>query len=315
MNKTKSSGNATYRTSPWSEQVRSSRSPLWKSATYAILRGLWDRQARKGIDVAVLPEAVSKVISERGYPLQFRRRWATSGFDVGISTILVQGTGNGWDVVSWASLRPKAIIAVDLFSFQSWPEIRSYCSQEFGTTVEFVTSPLEANFGLKPCSIDLVVSDAVYEHCEDLAAVMRETHRILRSGGRVYANYGPLWYCAAGDHFSGRESLESSYNHIVLTAGSYAEYVQKQRRDKENFQDGARYIELDLFSRLVTNEYIQIYQSTGFTIEDLWLEVSARAVEFKRQYALKFNEVLNRVTKNVSANDLLIKAHHLRMRK
>jgi SAM-dependent methyltransferase len=304
-----------YQVSRWAEQIKANEIPLWKAGIYALLRGGWDNRARKKLDLAEIPPPVTRVVSERGYPLSFRRRWAVEGLDIRRATIMVHGTGSGWDVVSWARLRPKHIVAIDLFPFDSWPEIVDHCKNAYGTDVEFVVSPLEKDFGLAPASVDLVVSDAVYEHCKDMGAVLRETSRLLKKGGRVYANYGPLWYCASGDHFSGRENLESSYNHILLEPDYYHEYVNSFRGESENFQDGVRYIELDLFSRLCTREYISLYESAGFEIDDLWLEVSARAIEFRARHSQKFEAIYSAFQDKITRNDLYIKAHHLRMHK
>lgn len=305
-----------YSVSQWAEQVSRSSTPIWKSIAYPLMRVIWNRKASSTLAFHNSNlDGITKIISERGYPISFRRRWASAGIDIRNANILIQGTGNGWDVISWAELKPKSIVAVDLYSFDSWAEISNYCMEKYSVKVEFIASPLENNFGLSSDSVDLVASDAVYEHCKNLSGVMIETHRVLKRGGVVYANYGPLWYCASGDHFSGRDSLQSSYNHIFLDTDDYFDYVNKYRSDLENFQDGHRYIELDLFSKLSTREYVNIYESSGFRISDFWVEVSARATEFKTKLPEKFNEVLGKYADKISSNDLLIKAHHLRMYK
>ncbi len=305
-----------YKHSEWSVQVSKTNVPLWKSALYSLLRPWWNSMASRAVQpIQIAGPARIKYVSERGYSVAFRRKWATSGMDVCNSNIVVQGTGNGWDVVSWAKLRPRSIVAIDLFEFDSWNEIIAFCRVSYGVTVEFARSPLEVNFGLDASSIDLVASDAVYEHCTNLMEVMAETWRILRPRGRIYANYGPLWYCAGGDHFSGRDALRSSYNHLALDKIAYQEYVSKNTSVDEDYQDGARYIELDLFSKLSTCDYLAIYKEAGFTISDLWCEVSARALEFSRNYPKEMGELTGSLPNGCSINDLLIKAHHLRMTK
>jgi hypothetical protein len=60
-------------------------------------------------------------------PLESRRRWGTQYLrNIRDAIMLVQGTGTGWDVISWARLRPRKIIATDMFPFEdSWGEIAS----------------------------------------------------------------------------------------------------------------------------------------------------------------------------------------------
>ncbi len=305
-----------YVRSDWVSQVERTSVPYWKSIAYFLLRPYWNQRVRGSIKpISISKVSNARLISERGYPVSFRRKWATSGIDIGSSTIVVQGTGNGWDVVSWAKLKPKRIIAIDLFEFDTWDEIKLYCGRSYGVPVEFIKSPLETDFGLNSCSVDLVVSDAVYEHCTNLRAVLTETRRILRNKGRVYANYGPLWYCAGGDHFSGRDNVASSYNHILLDKSSYDEYVANNKFANEDYQDGARYIELDLFSKLSTADYLAIYKELGFNVDDLWCEISSRALLLQENYPSIIHDVSNKLPENVYVDDLLIKAHHLRLTK
>ena len=131
--------------------------------------------------------------------------------------MLVQGTGTGWDVISWAKLRPRQIIATDMFPFEdSWEEITRYCYDHYQVRVDFRVSAIEDVPFLESNRVDLIASDAVYEHCRDLPGVMQESFRILKPGGCIYASYGPLYFCAGGDHFSGRGGLENSFNHLLL---------------------------------------------------------------------------------------------------
>jgi SAM-dependent methyltransferase len=250
-------------------------------------------------------------------PLETRRRWGARYLaNIREATLLVQGTGTGWDVVSWARLQPRRIIATDLFPFEeSWQEIARYCLDRYRVPVEFRTAPLEDHGFLDSDSVDLIVSDAVYEHCRDLPRVMRESRRLLRPGGYLYASYGPLYFCAGGDHFSGRGGLEHAYNHLRLDQSSYQHYLEAHREEVEDFQDGMRYLELDLFSRLTTGEYLQIYREAGFIINQLILELCHQALDFKKRFPREFQEMVAQSAGRLSPDDLLIKVHLLRLQK
>lgn len=54
-----------------------------------------------------------RVIGRRGLPLEERREWVNRRHPIRGKTLLVQGTGTGWDVVSWARYRPAVIIGID----------------------------------------------------------------------------------------------------------------------------------------------------------------------------------------------------------
>src|SRR5262245_17880391 len=193
-----------FRKTPWMEQVRMHTTPLWKRIAYRVARPFISIRSRSLLTRETLRELQpAAVLLSRGMPLEDRRIWATAGESLRGKTILIQGTGTGWDAVSWAALRPAGIIATDLYSFEeSWTEIKGHCASCFGVGVDFRPADLVDHGFIPDASVDLCASDAVYEHCQNLAAVMRETHRVLKPDGRVYATYGPMWYCAGGDHFA-----------------------------------------------------------------------------------------------------------------
>ncbi len=167
---------------------------------------------------------------ERGLPLETRRRWATDHQPLAGKDLLVQGTGTGWDILIWAELKPRKIIAVDLFSFQeSWREVARYCLNKWGVEVLFKQNPLEDLDFIPSGTIDVCSANSVYEHCKDLEKVARESFRILKPGGISYSVHGPLWFCAGGDHFA-QEGVESAYNHILLDEKAYAAFVERHKK-------------------------------------------------------------------------------------
>jgi ubiquinone/menaquinone biosynthesis C-methylase UbiE len=118
--------------------------------------------------------------------LEARRHWGAQHCNIREAAILVQGTGTGWDVVSWAKLRPRKIIATDLFDFSgSWKEISSYCAESLDVKVEFKQAPLENRSFVADNPIDLCASDAVFEHCLSLGSILRESFRLLKPGGAL----------------------------------------------------------------------------------------------------------------------------------
>ena len=302
----------------WLSQHRRQSRGWLKRGLYFLLRPWLSRRYSRCLS----PETIARVqprwvLGPRGLPLESRRRWGAKYLrNLREATLLVQGTGTGWDVISWARLRPRRIIATDLFSFEdSWQEIARYCHQHYRVPVEFRTAALEDHSFLDSGSIDLIGSDAVYEHCRDLPRVMRESQRLLRPGGSLYASYGPLYFCAGGDHFSGRGGLEHSYNHLRLEPEAYRQYLEAQRAALEDFQDGVRYLDLDLFSRLTTGEYLEIYREAGLVVKELILEVSDQALAYKQQFPQEFQEILGKYAGRITRDDCLIKAHLLILQK
>ena len=298
----------------WLEQDKLHKTSIVKRLLYFFSRPLLSIYASQFLSPQTLKVLQpSLVLPGRGMPLETRRLWGSALCKIREATILVQGTGTGWDVISWARLKPKKIIATDLFEFkESWSEITHYCKKILNVEIEFYQSPLEAHSFLKNESIDLCASDAVFEHCQDLKSVLKESFRVLKPGGILYATYGPLWFCAGGDHFSGRGGLQNAFNHLLLDSEEYMKYFVSFLQTNEDFQSGGRYVELDLFSRLSTQQYCDFFHEIGFQIKDLILQLDPKSLVFKTEFSEIFRELCNKNT-NKSEDDFLISANLVRL--
>jgi SAM-dependent methyltransferase len=307
-----------FKTKDWLSHHEGATASHLKRILYCMVRPLISFKYSRYLS----PKTIQKYkpylcLGPRGLPLESRRRWGSKYLNnMHASTMLVQGTGTGWDVISWARLRPRQIIATDLFAFEdSWEEIAKYCYDHYKTTIAFHTAPIEDMAFLDKNSVDFIASDAVYEHCRNLPAVMQESFRILKPGGSIYASYGPLYFCAGGDHFSGRGGLENCFNHLLLDAEAYQRYLAEYQEDIEDFQGGARYRDLDLFSYLTTSRYIAIYLEAGFLVKELILEVSQEALQYKKLFPDKFDFIASKYKDSCCEDDLLIKANFVILQK
>jgi ubiquinone/menaquinone biosynthesis C-methylase UbiE len=298
----------------WLEQDKLHRTSIAKRLFYFFSRPLLSIYASQFLSPQTLKILQpSLVLPGRGMPLETCCLWGAALCKIRKATILVQGTGTGWDVICWARLKPKKIIATDLFEFKdSWREITHYCKKILNVEIEFYQSSLENHSFLKDQSIDLCASNAVFEHCQDLKSVLKESFRVLKPGGTLYAAYGPLWFCAGGDHFSGRGGLQNSFNHLLLDSEQYMEYFISFLQTNEDFQSGGRYVELDLFSRLSTQEYCEIFQEVGFQIEDLILQLNPKSLAFKTKFSGLFKQLVNKYTSKHN-DDFLISTNLVRL--
>ena len=304
-----------YSTSDWRQDFRNHRASDWKEGFYWFLRPLFYLAARRHLSRKTLARLKPDlVLGTRGMPLCFRRRWSCDDGSLIGKTLLIQGVGSGWEVLSWAELKPRKIVGVDLYPFESWSEIRTTVVREFATDVEFHASPLHDLGSVGSNSVDVVASNACYEHVKNLPAVMQETHRILKPGGVVSAIYSPLWFCAGGDHFSGRGGLRHVFNHLLLEPEEYRGYVAKHQQQSEDFQSGVRYLELDLFSRLRTEDYLKTFRASGFEVDGLILEVSPEALAFRRKHHELFDRLLQKHP-HCLEDDFLIKTNFVRLRR
>lgn len=306
-----------FETIDWRVSDRAQRKGRAKQAVYGVLRPYLSARAARHLSPPfrrrIRPDAV---FFTRGAPEEWRRRWGARHVTLSGATILVQGTGTGWDAYAWAEMKPHRVIATDLYVFEeSWEQIAAECRDRFGVTVKFRQAALEDHGFLESGSVDLCASAAVLEHCRDLDSVLAESIRLLRPGGSFYAAYGPLWYGPGGDHFSGRGGLESIYNHLALDKGAYDAYVKAHLQPCEDFQSGARYIELDLFSRLTTRGYLAAFEEAGFIRDGLVVELSADAFSYRKRFPDHWRMLLARLCGQCDEDDLIIKANLVRLLK
>ena len=301
---------------PYQQYINAINYPFYKKILNPIFRPFWNLKSKFSIKdyLKDFPKEL-KIIAEKGYPIEFRRYWATKESEIKNSNIMVHGTGNGWDVFTWAKMKPKSIVAVDLFEFDEWEDVAKICKDKWNVEVDFFASSLNSVPKVKSNSIDLIVSDAVYEHCQDMQSVIKEAFRVLKVNGFIYANYGPLYYSAGGDHISGNDDLSNRFNHIMLEKDKYKKYIKSLKLDDEDVQGGYRYVELDLFSKLTTQEYIDIYKKNSFQIKDFWVEINSQAVKFRKKFPDKYNKLLTFLPDKCSKKDLFIKSHHIKLKK
>ena len=107
--------------------------------------------------------------------------------------------------------------------------------------------------------------------------------------------------------FPGGADSRTSFNHLRLDPEAYRQYLEAYQEEIEDFQGGARYIELNLFSYLTTRQYINIYQKAHFVVKELILEISQDALQFKKKYPEKFDFLVNKYEDRCCQDDLLIK--------
>ena len=299
----------------WRSQLKVAEGANWKKYIYQIMRPIWDKFARRHLEGTFIERFTPEmVIGERGFPLVSRQQWAFNGANLEGKSILVMGTGTGWDVASWAKYKPSKIIGVDLYEFSSWPEVKEYCASNFGVSIEMRAQSLtDMNFLEDEC-FDLIVSDAVLEHVTDLKGLMSEAYRLLKPTGKFYASYGPLWYCAGGDHFSGRGGVQNAYSHLLLSTDRYSNYLRENSCEIEDFQSGLRYVELGLFSKLRTAEYLETFSNAGFIIDSLIIEISQEALIFRKSYPALMDQLIKKYP-FCDLDDFMVKANFIRLHK
>ena len=110
------------------------------------------------------------------FVLDFARQRASGG-----ATVLDFGCGAG-ELVSAGRVAGLDMIGADVFYTGSTARLQAEQSGLLGTAVREI---LDGRLPFEGSHFDLVTSNQVLEHVDDLDAVLREIHRVLKPGGTV----------------------------------------------------------------------------------------------------------------------------------
>ncbi len=239
---------------------------------------LW---GQRGNDYAALRRRVNRIAPIRG------------------KRVVIAGCGTGRDILSWLPHEPQLLLGVDYFNYErAWKALRDSAHRRYPRTeLTFQQSDLARMDDIPSESVDLIGSDAVFEHLRNLPEVLREFHRILSPGGVVYATFGPLWYCWGGDHFSGHENILTGYNHLLQEPEAYEAYLHEAGPHSHSEHDGRTWITNDLFSRMRPVEYLTALDGAGFDRRWIGSIVEPRAVECLKRSAPIREKLLSRYDK------------------
>jgi len=262
---------------------------------------------------------IDLVLPAKGFSQKARRKELNLLENIKGKKILNIGCGNAFDYHSWLEYEPKKIVGIDILNYSSaWSQILDHVKlKKYKTTLEFYRQDIiKFNYNEK---FDFIVSDAVFEHCKDFPNVVNKCSKLLKKNGILYSSYGgPMWYTYGGDHFSGRDKIENGYNHLILNKVDYQKYFLKNVRslDYELNEGGGGgvLVQEDLFSKLCSNQYIDIFLKNSFKIKKLYVEYCP--IGFKLiKYNSKIKNKLNSLYKNIKSENFYLKTHIIYLKK
>lgn len=226
---------------------------------------------------------------QRGNDYEKHRRNVNRFIRIKDSQILIAGCGKCGDIPSWLIYKPRKITGVDYFDYDNeWDTF--ICSAKYkypSTKIELIQQDLCNMSAIESSSVDIVASDAVFEHLTNFNVSIKEMYRVLKSGGLLYATFGPLWYSYGGDHISGYDHYLNGYNHLLLSDLDYQEYLNKMGPYTHSEDDGRTWIYNNLFSRMKPTEYLTSLQDSGFKRVYVAAMIDPRALKFLRHSPFK----------------------------
>jgi len=205
-------------------------------------------------------------IGQRGNDYSRHRRKVNNFFKIRNSKVLIAGCGSGNDVMSWAKFQPKEIIGIDLFSYpDQWRIIEQEIQIKYpNIKIKFLTGNLENLIEIGDLEFDIVTSNAVFEHVQNLPSVLKEFYRVLKNGGILHAVFGPLWHTHGGDHVSGYDNVKNGFAHLEMKKKKYSKYLLAMGPYQHDENDGRTWIKNNLFSYLKADQYLNYIKNAGF---------------------------------------------------
>lgn len=130
-------------------------------------------------------------------------------------------------------------------------------------------------------SISSIFSVATFEHINNLELAIDEFFRVLRPGGVLYTDFGPIWSCSIGHHVFAKVGEEEArhwkpgknpvpnYGHLLFPADELR--VQLEGKVSEALLNAiiAWIYEQDGINRLFYEDYIRIFEQSDFQIESI----------------------------------------------
>ncbi|HWQ28387.1 MAG TPA: class I SAM-dependent methyltransferase [Dehalococcoidia bacterium] len=197
--------------------------------------------------------------------------------------VLVLGVGNGDELALWRREGPRSLTAVDLFSRVRWREHPG---------VAFARMDAR-RLAFADASFDIVASTALLEHVDGVDAAVSEMARVVRPGGVVFANFGPLYFTYGGAHYLG------GFEHLWMRDEEFVAYLERRDIPYER-EEALFYFRHGLFSRWTYRQYLECFRR-HFVVDHAIVHMSPAALRFRRAHP----ELWRALTERYPEEDLL----------
>jgi len=194
--------------------------------------------------------------------------------------VLVPGVGYGGNILQLASFRPQKIFAFDPVDFrEEWNWVKSEAQKRFGVEVEFMAGDFDDVPKKFLNSFDFVISDAVLMYVRDCESFLKSSYSFLKKGGVFYTSVGFVWFGVRGDTLPWKG--KDLYNHLLLDKKAYenktTELINSLASDSEK-EFFAALVKQKTLSFLSMKEYLEIFESAGFNLKKLFIQIEPEAI-------------------------------------
>ena len=134
------------------------------------------------------------------------------------------------------------------------------------------------NFASKEESFDIIFSSNAFQYISNFKQTMAYLYRLLKSDGKLFAHFGPIWSSPDGNNFENlvlrngqvinfwENNILPKWYHLLYSECELRKIIGKSFSPDDtniivNFLFHSTYI-----NRLFFNDYLEIFRSTGFKI-------------------------------------------------
>ena len=124
---------------------------------------------------------------------------------------------------------------------------------------------------------DLVISVAAFEHFHGLQESLQQAYRVLRPGGFLISNFGPIWSGCWGHHlwlrhndvlYTYQNTRLPPFGHLLMTQDEMRKWWIDCYSDPTLAEKAVHFIcESEDQNRLFYDDYAQIFQESSFSIK------------------------------------------------
>lgn len=135
----------------------------------------------------------------------------------------------------------------------------------------------------KDDSISSILSITAFEHVHDMDIALREMYRVLKPGGIVYSDFGPIWSCSVGHHvyavvddvearhFKPGKNPVPHYAHLLMTPAELRAAVLRKHWVFPKLADAISdwIYEGQGVNRIFYEDYVRLFKSSLFKVRHL----------------------------------------------
>jgi SAM-dependent methyltransferase len=136
------------------------------------------------------------------------------------------GCGHGSLAVDIAASGAKKVIGLDL-NARLIKFADENLKQNFPHLVDVVEFRCHALKDISETGVDYFVSKDAFEHINGLYDVLSEMRKRLKTGGRIYTGFGPLWNSPFGHHCT--KQLPIPWGHVLFSEKFVINWLNRKR--------------------------------------------------------------------------------------